>query len=131
MDIVDAIALKIKNNLPYKKIEELTGIPHSTIHKKYQDIIELFDPDKIERYEEQKGTILSGVERVLVEQMLDKGKLKEASLNNTAYAYNTVFQANRLHRGQSSEIVEVRELSMSFSEALQVVKDRNNDNNQI
>ena len=106
LDIMDAIQLKVTNKLSLSKISAITNIPRSTIHKKYQDVIELFDADKINDYEAKKPEVLSGMERVLIREMMDRDKLKSASLNNVAYTFTQVSNANKLSRGQATQIVD-------------------------
>lgn len=106
LDIMDAIQLKVTNKLSLSKISAITNIPRSTIHKKYQDVIELFDADKINDYEAKKPEVLSGMERVLIREMMDRDKLKSASLNNVAYTFAQVTNANKLSRGQATQIVD-------------------------
>jgi hypothetical protein len=115
IDIVDIVNLRLQKGLSYREIEKLTGIDHSTIHAKYREVIAMFDKDKVEQYEQNKPQILSGVERVLVQDMLEPDKREAASLNNVAYAFNTIFQANRLEQGKTNAITEIRELTMQIS----------------
>ena len=106
LDIMDAIQLRVVNKLSLAKVSTITGIPKSTIDKKYKDVIELFDADKINDYEIKKPEVLSGMERVLIREMMDKNKLKNASLNNVAYTFAQVSNANKLARGQATQILD-------------------------
>lgn len=123
MDIMQAVLLRIDKGLTFKQIEELSGIPDSTIHKKYHEVIHHFTKDKIEKWERNKGDILSGVEMMTVSQMMDNDVLKKASFNNLAYGLGVVNNINRLHRGQSTDNISVKALSASLSD-LQVERER-------
>ena len=106
LNIIDAILYKLQNKLSYKEIEKQTGIPKSTIHGKIQDIVAFFDPEKIKRYEDKKGDMLSGAEMMILAKMMDNSKFKKASINNLAYALQNVNNINRLHRGQATAILD-------------------------
>jgi hypothetical protein len=119
--------MRLKKRMTYREIEKQTGIDHSTIHKKYSDVIALFDPEKIERYEANKPSVLSGAEKILLQDMLDPDKREKASLNNVAYAYDKVFQANRLERGQSTDNTSIIIKEIKSIQALKCDKSINDD----
>lgn len=48
--------------------------------------------------------------------MLERKKLKEASLNNAAYAFSQVNKALALERGQPTEIKSFHEVSVNISQ---------------
>ena len=121
-DLMTAILLKLNHNLPYRKIQEITGVDDSTIHVNYHKLMRFFNPEQIGEYEKKKPEILSGMEQAIIEKMLDEKTLKKASFNNLAYGLQNVNNINRLHRGLSTSNVSVNSLTASLSEIVEEEK---------
>jgi len=121
IDVVGLAALRFQRKLSFDDIAKITDIPKATAYKKIKDLEAIFNPEAIEAYERNKPEILSAVEKALVSDMLDPVRREKASLNNTAYAFQQIYQANRNSRGLAGSITEHRqaydiEISMVDSE---------------
>ena len=115
IDINRALKLRLDNDMSYAQIAiQLSAETGHTLSKQavwarlrpFTKLIE--DPTAIKAYENNKETLLSAVESRLLVEMVDGDKLKSASLNNVAYAYKEVFNANRLQRDKSTSNVSVK-----------------------
>mgnify|MGYP001583849458 CR=1 FL=1 len=109
IDISEALKLRLVKHWTYQEIGDKYGATKQAVHdalKPFNDLIK--DPEAIQAYQENKANLLTSIEMELAKSMIDGGKLKDASLNNVAYAFNNVFNANRLERNQSSLNISVR-----------------------
>jgi hypothetical protein len=80
------------------------GKSASGVHKAISGLIGLIeDAELIKGFEDIKTSVLSATEALLLANMVDSTKLEKANLNNVAYAFTQVHQANRLERGQSTQ----------------------------
>lgn len=108
VDLSQALTLRIKHKLPYGAIAAQMGVTKQAIHQRLKRFLPLLtDTASTDEYECYKGQLLSSVELALVEQLVDKDKIKEASLNNVAYAFQQVSNAGRLARGESTENINL------------------------
>jgi len=73
------------------------------------------DPQANKAFAQNQVSILQGTERVLIGNILDPEKLKKASVNNLAYAFQQVHNARRLEAGMSTEQVDVH---VAYEQAL-------------
>lgn len=111
-DLQEAIKLKLVNKLSFRELARHYNVPPSTIHQRFKSLIKIIaDPELNEAYAANRVPLLNGVERVLMGHLTDADKLKNASLNNVAYAFQQVHQARRLEENLSTSneaTVEVR-----------------------
>ena len=117
VDIPRALKLRLENKLSYAKIAELLNCPTSSVHyslRKFEKLMS--NPLEITAYQDNKATLLSGLEFNLASEMLDNDKLKNASINNLAYAFNTVAQQGHLARGEATQNIQYHVLSQSVEE---------------
>ena len=117
VDVKQALTLRLQNKLSYGKIAELLNCPKSSVHyhlKPFERLIS--DPTSVDGYFDNKATLLSAVEFNLAKELLDKDKLKSASINNIAYAFNTVAQQGHLARGEATQNIQYHVLSQSVEE---------------
>lgn len=115
IDVGKALKLRLVNNLSYQQIANQvfidTGhkIDKTAVFKRLKPFERLIkDPEAIQAYESNKEDLLSAVEMKLLVEMLNTSKLKSASLNNVAYAFQQIFNANRLQRDKSTANLSVR-----------------------
>lgn len=62
----------------------------------------LINKDLVKNHEHNRQNKLTIIESLLTQNLINPEKLKDASLNNIAYAFRQVFDAGRLERGQST-----------------------------
>ena len=117
IDIKRALTLRLQNKLSYGKIAELLNAPKSNVHyhlRSFEKFIS--DPLAAEAYFDNKNQLLNAVEFKLAQEMLNEDKLKSASVNNIAYAFNTVAQQGHLARGEATQNIQYHVLSQSVEE---------------
>jgi len=106
VNLMDVIRLRLVHNLSYAQIADIYGVYPQAIHNKFGKLLKYFNKEGIADYEKGKGDILSGVEQVILQKMIDDAVLKKASFNNLAYGLQNVNNINRLHRGQATAILD-------------------------
>jgi len=92
----------------------MMGVSRQAVQQELKPLLVFLDnPEATSQYRENRADFLDNVERVLTSQILDKDKLKAASVNNLAYAVGQLNNIGRLERGQStanvSQVVGLRE----------------------
>lgn len=105
-------------NVPVADIAKATHIPASTVKhsiKRYSKIFK--EIQNVPEYESSKHKFLSAAEMTCLKSLMDPKKQKAATLNNVAYAFRQVYDANRLQRGLStsnlrSEMVQFTVVSL-------------------
>lgn len=124
IDVEKALKMRLKNGLTFQEIADHFGVSRQAIHQRLSRFIDILgDADTIKAYEEHKPSLLSAVENKLLQQLIDGDKLEKASLNNAAYAFNTIYQCNRLERGKSTENVSIKSITEHYSKELDRAKD--------
>ena len=121
-NLMDIIRLRLIHKLTYKEIAKQLGVSKQGVYARYKQVLSFFDPNNIKEFEIGKADILSGVEQVVLNNMLDTKTLKKASFNNLAYGLGTINNINRLHRGLSTSNVSVNSLTASLSEIVEEEK---------
>jgi len=107
IDITEAFKLRFQKHLTYKEIAERMGVAAPSVHgalKRFLHI--LHNPEESATYEQNRAQILTAVEFRLVNQLVNKKKIKAASLNNIAYAVAQINNMIRLEKGQPTAITE-------------------------
>lgn len=104
VDIGKALKMRLNNHLSYQEIADKFGCDKSYIYralKEFEDILK--DPESAQAYHENKAGLLTAIELRLAKQLINEDVLKGASLNNVAYSFQAVHNANRLERNQSTQ----------------------------
>lgn len=97
-----ALSLRLKGN-NYEAIAVNMGLSESGIKKCMKHFAPIIhEMENVESYREIKSNILSAMEMVLLKEMSNPEKLAKASINNLAYAFQQINNANRLEQGQST-----------------------------
>ena len=106
-DLSQAVKLRLKNGLTYEEIGDMFGVTKQTAHTNIQRFLKLLPTDEeCENYNANKSKILSHLELKLIERMSDDDAIKDASLNNAAYAFQQINNANRLEKGLATDIYD-------------------------
>lgn len=64
------------------------------------------NPESVIVYRDNKGEVLEAIEMVLAMNLTNKQKLKKASLNNMAYAFDKVHNACLIEAGKPTQKIE-------------------------
>lgn len=124
VDIAAALKMRRMQGMTYEQIAKSLGCTRQAVQQRLATIEKLLgDKEEIKEYQNSKSEILTAVEMQLINKMLDKQTLKNASLNNTAYAFQQVFNANRLENGKSTVNASVH-ISIQHQEIAQKVIDQ-------
>lgn len=101
-DLAKCLDLHVKG-IPNTEIAKIVGTKSSTVHLALQRFKSVFtELEYIDDYRATKTRLLEAAELRLLKSMLDEATIEKASLNNRAYAFQQVYQALRLERGQST-----------------------------
>lgn len=115
IDLGELIRMKIRG-LTNTEIAEKFGCSKMSISTAWQRFRDLMpNPEDIELFEKNKADILNSVELSIIQEMMSKDKLKAASVNNLAYAYNVIHNAHRLEIGKSTS--NISQLTKIIEEA--------------
>jgi hypothetical protein len=107
IDLAEAFKLKFKHNYTFQQLANRYGVVPSAVHGALKNFLNLMhSPEQSRIYEEKRAEILNSVEFRIVTQMVNKKKLKAASLNNLAYAASQINNMIRLEKGQPTAITE-------------------------
>jgi hypothetical protein len=123
VDVSAALDLRLNHNLPYSKIAALQGVSPQAIHKRIKALL----PDNsVQDYVQQRANILAAKQINILESVDDK-RLADATLNNLAFAFTQLYNAERLERGLSTENIDIRSQVLSISATIdqlrQAIKD--------
>ncbi|MCF6155694.1 MAG: hypothetical protein E3K36_10660 [Candidatus Brocadia sp.] len=121
IDVEEALKLRIKHRLSFEEIGKRFDCSAQAVQQRLSKFLAILkDPDVLRAYEENKSAILSSIEMEMLQKMLDPETLQKASLNNTAYTFQQVFNANRLTKGQATEIHD----QFTFQASLEEIRKR-------
>lgn len=107
IDVAKAIELRLVKGLTMVEIAKYFDVSRQAVKQatdKFLNILQ--NPEILETYRKRKVDLLESAEFVLLRDLLDSKKRKDASLNNVAYALQNVNNMARLEKGQATEIVE-------------------------
>jgi predicted DNA-binding protein YlxM (UPF0122 family) len=108
VNVSEALKLRLKHNLSYEELGERYGVTKQAVHQALRKFSIIIDrPESIGDFNAVRSDVLTAVEFKLIESLLDQEKHKDASLNNVAYAYQTIFHANRLEKGESTNNISL------------------------
>lgn len=109
--LLKAIDLRMQG-LPITAVAKITNISPNTIDNILEKFSNVFSElPNIKEYNQHRIQLLTAAELKLLNLLMDPEKLAKASLNNVAYAFQQVHNANRLERGLSTANVEARNYS--------------------
>jgi hypothetical protein len=109
IDIMQVIKLRDVNGLSYGQIGKHLGysVPHiSRVYRKFKELLP--STEILTTYNDNRTSLLSGIELKLLEQLHKDDKLKDASLNNVAYTIGQVSSLRRLESGQSTANIGIK-----------------------
>jgi predicted DNA-binding protein YlxM (UPF0122 family) len=117
IDLALAIDLRFKHNLSYREIAARLGVCHQAVQQRLNSVIKLLgEPDENNAYDKNRAHFLTGIERQLIKQLIDKNKIKKATLGNVAYALDKVNNILRLERGQATNNQAIQIQVIRFSD---------------
>ena len=117
IDLTKAVELRLKKGMSYADIGRFFGVSRDTARlalKRFNDM--LVAPAEVTAYQASKAEILENVELQLLSDLTDTDRRQKASLNNVAYALNTVANLTRLERGQSTANISYIDMTKSLEE---------------
>lgn len=123
-DVQEAIKLRFINKLTFQEIADKFGVSPQAVFKRIRGLIEIInDPQLNQAYADNRAEMLTGAERVLLSAVVDRDKIKSASLNNAAYALRQVHDMRRLEQDLStaniSQNIKARSMADDERQALE------------
>jgi predicted DNA-binding protein YlxM (UPF0122 family) len=87
----EALELYFVKGLTMQQIADHFGVDKSAVSRAIHGFLAILEkPESIQSYKKSKPNVLTAVEMRLVEELINPDKLKEASLNNVAYAMQQI-----------------------------------------
>lgn len=124
INVEEAYKMRVVNGLTFKQIGKHFKCSPQAVQQRLKNFLVLLDDPKAQAvYEQNTARLLNTGARILFTDMLDSNKRASASLNNTAYAFNTVYNASRLEAGKSNLNVSVRETAKGLLDKLNQLDD--------
>jgi predicted DNA-binding protein YlxM (UPF0122 family) len=125
IDLALAIEYRYKNNLSYQAIADKFGVCKQAVQQRLASVIKLIgNAEENDAYERNRSQFLTGIERQLVKQLIDKKKIKSATLGNVAYAIDKVSNIRRLEQGLSTDNQAIKIEIVQFSSRPEVEGNR-------
>ena len=116
-DLSLAIEYRYKNHLTLQEIGDKLGVTKQCVEQRLAKVIKLIgDPSENTAYDKNRSHFLIGIERQLLQQVVDKNKVKKATMGNVAYALDKVNNILRLERGLSTNNQAVQIQVIRFSD---------------
>ena len=117
LDVTKALKLRINNHLSYDEIGKLCGgYSRQAVHQALKPFLGMIaDPEARQAYKESKADVLEGAQLQVITNLVDNERLKKASVNNLAYAAQSLDNMIRLERGQSTANISYADHSKALS----------------
>ncbi len=108
INVAKAVELKLVKGLSNADIARYFGVTPQAVQQRIAKFDKIIDNnhEDLETYRKHKVDLLDSAEFILLRDLIDGNRRKEASLNNVAYALQNVNNIARLERGQATNIVE-------------------------
>ena len=124
IDVKEALKLRLTKGYTYQEIADKYGVTKQAVHKQLKSLVNILeDTNQAQAYKLHKQDILTNAEYLMLVDMCDPDKREKASLNNAAYAFNTIFQANRLESDKSTSNLAIDGILAQKAEAQQNLQD--------
>ena len=119
IDFKQAFKLRFLHGVTHEVIAKQFGVTRSAVTQILEPVRQLMEKAELfPIYNKNASTLQEIGEAVLLQEMLSEEKLKKASVNNLAYAYDKLNQARRGHTASGSHIT----IELVFQEAEQAAK---------
>ena len=116
VDVNRALKLRLVNKLSYQEIANQFNVSRQCIHQSLGKLTRLLQrTDVLDAYRSEKANLLEAVEWVLVSNLVDREKVKKASLNNVAFAAEKVNTMIRLERGESTSNITYIDMTKTWA----------------
>jgi len=118
MDIVKVLNLRDCHGLSFADIGKMLGFSRQNVNHCYKQFVKLFpDYQQTELYKDNKVSYLTQAEFILLQDLLDEDKRTKASLNNTGYVWDKVFNNNRAEQGKAGAGGVTVNIDIAYQEA--------------
>ncbi len=121
-----------KSGMSLQDIGDIQGVDRQTVALDIARLNKLIPNNTtIESLDKMKVPILKGTMLKLIEGLNSQEKMKDASLNNAAYAFTQIHTALRLEEGKSTSNVSYADSLRALKEAKEELKKLNNFNDAV
>ena len=122
LDLKRILKLRLVNKLTYTDIAGMYGCSPQAVQKACGSLSKLLEnPIVLEGYKDNKAELLESAQLSMITNMVDEEKLQKASVNNLAYAAQSLDNMIRLQRGETTSNIGFADYSKALE---QVIKDR-------
>lgn len=116
-DLATALKLRYENGLSYNLIAKFLNVAPMAVYKQLKRFENLIhDSETINNFKEKRTDILTGLELTLLAWMAKEDKLKNATVNQIAYAFQQVFNARRLEEQKATSITDIQHFDAVLDE---------------
>ena len=131
IDINLALKYYFVNNLSLQDIADKFNVTRQAVDQRIKKVMKLLGEEEDNKaYNDHRAYFLNGIERQLLNQIIDKDKLKKATTGNIAYAVDKINNMRRLELNQSTDNQAVQIKIIRFSDQSSAV-DNSVDKNSI
>lgn len=117
INLAKAFNLRFAHGLSYSAISSQLDTPKSTVYEALKPFDKILThAGVIDVFKSNEPDLLSGVKLRLLSRMADDAAIKDASVNNAAYAYSQLNHAERLARGEATENINIRAIKGELTE---------------
>ena len=116
IDLAEAVKLHFLHGESYVTIGRRYNVCKQAVHialKPFKQVLQ--DGQMLQAYNEHYVQILQSGRNLLIHDLLDPVKRREASLNNVAYAFDKVSTHLRLEQGRSTANLDVHGIARSIT----------------
>jgi predicted DNA-binding protein YlxM (UPF0122 family) len=117
IDVAEALKLRYQNKLSLGEIARHYNVTVSAVSRrlsKFQKMI--LEPAELDTFREQEVNIMRTVRFKILEQMNNAKKLKDASINNLAYAQSNLFRDESILSGRPTDISNSLQITASLEQ---------------
>lgn len=119
--ITEILAMRVAG-ASIRDIANKFGVTPEAIKYRLRGLVKYLD-ESVQNYEKNRATIFSAAEKVFLEEMLSKKKVKKAGVNQLAYAFRQVYDANRLEKGLSTQNIVYADIQKEKEAIEQAIKE--------
>lgn len=119
--ITEILAMRIAG-ASTTEIAKKFGVTKEAIRYRLKGLVKYLD-ESVKHYEENRAMIFSAAEKAFLEEMLSKKKIKRAGVNQLAYAFRQVYDANRLEKGLSTQNIVYADLQKEKEAIEQAIRE--------
>jgi len=110
-----------RRGLTYRQIAKLVGCSHVNVIKRLEGYCQ--DIDTVESYKRNRADVLAVVQSKILHN-ITKSDITKCNLRDKVISMGVLYDKERLERGQSTDIVDIRSLTMDITDLVKQCQDK-------